>query len=320
MEKIKREAVNSIAQRKRYNCLGEFRRNKVLYLMTLPAIILVFIFSYIPMFGIVMAFKDNKSAAGYFSGNWVGFQNFEFFFRSNDAARITFNTVFLNALFIISVLVVSLSLALLLNELSKRWLVKTYQSVMFFPYFLSWVIIGFLTFAFLSVDNGFINKILIALGREPVYWYSNPNYWPFILTIVNLLKNAGYYCIIYYAGITGIDQDLYEAASIDGASRFRRMISITIPSIMPLISVMVLLQIGKIFYADFGLFYYVPRETGVLFPRTDVIDTYAFRALRVLGNTGMSAAIGLFQSFVGFVLVLVSNLITKKINSDNALF
>ena len=314
------EVANRPSVKRNSTFLKEIVKNRVLYLMTMPALVIVFIFNYIPMFGITMAFKDCKTANGYFAGDWIGFSNFEFFFRSNDAARVTYNTISLNTIFIITVLIGSLTLALLLNELHHRTMAKVYQSIMFFPYFLSWVIIGFLTYAFLSVDNGFINKILQAMGKEPIYWYSDPKYWPAILTIVNLLKNAGYYSVVYYAGITGIDGTLYEAASIDGASRVRRIFSITLPMLKPLISVMVLLQIGRIFYADFGLFYYVPRESGVLFPKTDVIDTYTFRALRTLGNTGMSAAVGLFQSVVGFILVLVSNGITKKINVEYALF
>lgn len=288
--------------------------------MTLPGLLLVIIFSYIPMLGITVAFRDGRTVSGYFTGKWVGLDNFKFFFASQDAARITFNTVSMNFLFIITGTVGAVICALLLNELKNRTMVKIYQTIMFMPYFLSWVVIGFVSFAFLSVDNGYINSILTKLGMQPVDWYGNPNYWPVILTVVNLIKGLGYNAVVYFAGIIGIDQSLYEAAEIDGANKLRQIVHITLPLLTPLISVLVLLSIGKIFYADFGLFYYIPRETGVLFPKTDVIDTYVYRALRQLGNTGMSAAIALFQSIVGFVLVLASNLIAKKINPDNALF
>lgn len=307
---------------KKNGLIKEIKTKKPLYLMMIPGLLLILVFAYIPMLGITTAFKDGNTVRGYFSGDWVGFGNFEFFFKSQDAARITGNTLTMNALFILSITCGSIIFAVLLSELKKENArqIKLYQSVMMVPYFLSWVVMGFITFAFLSVDSGFINKVLIALGFSPVNWYSDPGYWPPILVIVNFIKNIGYNTVVYYAGIVGIDETYYEAAKIDGANRFKQMIYITLPSIAPLISVMVLLSIGKIFYADFGLFYYIPRETGVLFPKTDVIDTYVFRALKTMGNIGMSAAIGLFQSVVGFVLVLGSNLLAKKINPDNALF
>lgn len=305
---------------KKNGFIHEIKKNKMLYLMMIPGLLLVLIFSYIPMAGITVAFRDGRTVSGYFTGDWVGFDNFKFFFASQDAVRITFNTVNMNFWFILTGTVGAVLCALLLNELKKRMLVKVYQTIMFMPYFLSWVIMGFVSFAFLSVDNGYINSVLTGMGLEPVDWYGNPDYWPTILVIVNLLKGLGYNTVVYFAGITGIDQSLYEAAEIDGANKFRQIVHITLPLLTPLISVLVLLSIGKIFYADFGLFYYIPRETGVLFSKTDVIDTYVYRALRQLGNTGMSAAIGLFQSAVGFVLVLASNLIVKKRNPDNALF
>jgi putative aldouronate transport system permease protein len=288
--------------------------------MTLPALALVLIFNYIPIFGIFMAFKQGKNSHELFGGRWVGLDNFKFFFESQDAARITVNTISMNAMFIIATLVFAVLLALLLNEIRSRRTVKMYQSIMMLPYFLSWVIVGFLTYAFLNVDYGLVNNILLGLKMQPINWYAEPDRWPTILVIVNTIKSAGYYSVIYYAGIMGISEDLYEAAKIDGANRIQQMTKITIPLITPLICIMTLLQVGKIFYADFGLFYYLPRETGVLFKTTDVIDTYAYRALRVLGNTGMSAAIGLFQSVVGFILVISSNFIVKKINPENSLF
>lgn len=306
--------------RKKESFFREITKNKILYLMCLPAILAVIIFNYVPMVGIIMAFKDSRVARGYFSGKWIGLENFKFFLESQDFFKIVFNTLYMNFLLIFSTLVVSVALALLLNEIRSKRMIKTVQSAMFLPYFLSWVVVGFLVYAFLSTENGFVNQVLAFFGLETKMWYNDTKYWRIILVIVNLIKNAGYYTFIYYAAITGIDETVYEAAEIDGASKIRKMVSITIPLIMPMISIMVLLQIGKMFYADFGLFYYVPRNSGVLYPVTDVIDTYSFRALRVLGNIGMSSAVGFFQSVMGFILVLTSNLIVKKINPDNSLF
>jgi len=300
--------------------INELKKNKALYTMMIPGILLIIIFSYIPMIGITVAFKDGNTVDGYFSGDWIGLENFKFFFASRDAFRVTFNTVYMNALFIITSTVGALICALLLNELKSRRMVKIYQTIMFMPYFLSWVIMGYVSYAFLSVDSGFINGILTSLGLEKVEWYSNPDYWPTILVIMNLIKGLGYGTVVYFAGITGIDDSLYESAQIDGAGKLRQMVSITLPLLSPLICVQVLLSIGRIFNADFGLFYYIPRETGVLFPKTDVISTYTYRALRTLGNTGMSAAVGLFQSVMGLIMVLLSNMAVKKINSENALF
>lgn len=300
--------------------IGELAKNKALYLMMIPGLLLVIIFSYIPMLGITVAFRDGRTVSGYFTGKWVGFDNFKFFFASQDAATITFNTVYMNFWFMVTGTVGAIICALLLNELKSRRLVKTYQTIMFMPYFLSWVIMGFVSYAFLSVDSGYINSTLKMLGMKPVEWYGNPDYWPPILIIVNLIKNMGYNTVVYFAAILGIDESLYEAAEIDGANKLRKIIHITLPLLTPLISILTLLQIGRIFNADFGLFYYIPRETGILFPKTDVINTYVYRALRKLGDVGMSSAIGLFQSVVGFVLVLASNYAAKKINPDNALF
>lgn len=300
--------------------LHEIKKNKALYLMMILPLIFIFIFNYIPMLGITVAFRDGRTVNGFFSGEWVGLSNFKFFFKSQDAARVTFNTVFMNTIFILTGTFVSVVFALLLNELNNRKFVKLYQTVIFLPYFLSWVIMGYISYAFLSVDNGFINKALESLGLQSVQWYSNPDYWPWILMIVNLIKSVGYTTVVYYSAIVGIDKSLYESAEIDGAGKIKQMIHITVPLIRPMVMVMVLLAIGKIFHADFGMFYYIPRETGVLFPRTDVIDTYVYRSLRVLGNSGMSAAVGLFQSILGLIMVLGSNLIVKKYDSDSALF
>lgn len=293
--------------------------NKELLFLGLPGILLIFIFAYLPMIGIVIAFKDFNYAKGLWGSDWVGFKNFEFFFTSQDAFRVTRNTLLLNIDFIIIGLISSVAFALMLYELSRR-ATKVYQTVMFFPYFLSWVVVGYIVFALLNMELGGVNTLLKELGFEPIQWYAKPKYWPVILTLAYLWKNVGYYSIIFYTGLMGLDSSYYEAAAIDGASKLQQIRKITIPLLMPLIIMMVLLQIGRIFYADFGMFYFLPKDSGVLYPVTDVIDTYVFRSLRVVGDLGMASAAGLYQSVVGFILVMVSNKIVKKINEENAIF
>lgn len=291
-----------------------------LCLMALPAVALIFVINYIPMAGMLIAFKDINLTQGFWKSDWVGFDNFKFLFSTKDAARITFNTVFMNILFIGVGLVISVAFALMLNEIRSRKAVKVLQTTYFFPYFVSWVVAGFVVYAFLNVQYGMVNSGLQNLGLEGLNWYSEPKYWRVILVLVYLWKFTGYYSIIYYAGIMSIDTQYYEAAAIDGAGKFTMVRKITLPLLAPLIITMLLLQLGKIFYSDFGLFYFIPNDTGALYPTTDVIDTYVFRSFRVLGNIGMSAAAGFYQSCVGFVLVFASNWFIKKVSPDNTLF
>ncbi len=297
-----------------------FKKSYQLSLMSLPAIMLFIIFNYIPMFGIVLAFKKLKFNLGFLKSPWVGLENFKFFFNSQDAWVITRNTIGLNALFIIAGLIVSITFAILLNEITKKVFVKTYQTAMFFPYFLSWVVVGYMLYAILNDRLGILNNVLQSLGAQPVSWYSNPSYWPVILLIVYLWKNVGYLSIIYYAGIMGIDNALIEAAIVDGANKLQVIKSIILPMLLPIITVMTLLQIGRIFYADFGMFYYLPNDVGALYPTTQVIDTYVYRALRVTGQVGMATAAGFFQAVVGLFMVLTCNFIVKKSNDENAIF
>lgn len=296
-----------------------FKKNSELFLISLPAIVAFFFVAYLPMSGLIIAFKNYSYDKGIWGSPWAGLNNFKFFFTSQDALRVTRNTLLLNGAFILLGLALAVVLAILLNEVSKR-AVKVYQTVLFIPYFLSWVVVGYLTYGFLNRDMGVVNSLIKLLGMKPVDWYSDPKYWTAILIIAYLWKNAGYLAIIFYTGILGIETTYYEAASIDGASKFRQAWHITIPSIRPLIIMMLILSIGKIFYSDFGLFYFIPRDIGTLYPTTDVIDTYVYRSLRVLGDLGMASAAGFYQSIVGFVLVLVSNLIVRKTSPENALF
>ncbi len=297
-----------------------FKDNLEFILLGLPGILLKLVFSYIPMIGIIIAFKNYRYDKGILGSDWVGFRNFRFFFESQDAWRVARNTLGMNILFIISGLVVGVSLALLLFEIKKRIAVKTYQTIMILPQFLSWVVVGYMTYALLNPNMGLINQIMRFVGLQPISWYSEPKVWPLLLVIVSQWKVAGMSCIMYYAALMGIDNEYYEAAEIDGANKFQMTWYISIPFLVPMMIILSILAIGNIFRADFGLFYNIPRDIGLLYSTTDVVDTYIFRALRTIGDVGMSAAVGLFQSIVGFVLIIVTNAIVKKIEPDHALF
>ena len=297
----------------------ELNRHKALLLISLPALIFVFVFSYLPMFGVVIAFKDFNYAKGIWGSDWIGLKNFEFFFTSQDAFRVTRNTILLNAAFIVIGLLASLVVGLLLAELGRR-AVRFFQTILFFPYFLSWVVVGYLAYILLNPTYGTVNKLLEWINVEPVDWYSDPKYWPVILILTYLWKNVGYTAIIFYTGLMSIDQSYYEAASIDGASRFQQMLRVSLPLLVPMVLLLFMLNVGKIFYSDFGLFYFVPRDVGTLYPVTDVIDTYVYRSLRVVGDLGMASAAGLYQSVVGLALVLVTNGLVKKFKRESAMF
>lgn len=288
--------------------------------MAAPAVILLFVFSYVPIAGLIVAFKDYRYDKGFLGSEWIGLKNFEFFFRSNDAWKVLRNTIGLNLLFIFVTLVISVTVALMINEVRSRGMIKAVQTIMFFPYFMSWVVVGYLLYAYLHHDYGILNQILTFFGLKKISWYARSVYWPVILTFMYAWKTAGYYSVIYYAGIMGIDDTYYEAAALDGASRFQMVYKITLPMIRSLIIVMVLLQVGRIMYADFGLFYNLTRDMGALYSTTDVLDTYIYRALRVTGDIGIGSAVGCFQAIVGFLLVMGSNLIVRRIDPDSALF
>ncbi|GAA3409957.1 ABC transporter permease [Paenibacillus hodogayensis] len=293
----------------------------ILVLMTLPGLLYFLINNYLPMFGIVIAFKNVNFAKGIWGSEWIGFKNFEYLFKTKDAYIITRNTLLYNLAFIILNTAIAIALAILLNEIRKRVLSRAYQTILLLPHLISMVIVGYLALAFLDVEKGFMNKTLLPLfGLEPVSWYSETKYWPWILTIVHAWKGVGHLCVIYLAAIIGIDQEYYEAAKIDGANRLQQIRMITIPLIAPVITILTLLAIGRIFYSDFGLFFQVPLNTGALMPVTNTIDTYVYRALINMGDIGMSSAAGLYQALVGFVLVLASNAVVRTFNKDHALF
>lgn len=298
---------------------GHFRRNRDLFILSLPALVLTFIFNYLPLGGLVVAFKKFRFDLGLFGSKWNGLDNFRFFFVSDNAWRITRNTVLYNAGFIILTMVFALLFALLLNEVSGR-AVKVYQTALFLPYFLSWVVVGYIVLAFLEQERGLFGQLWTQFGWKPINWYQEAGRWPYILNAVNLWKTVGFSTLVYYAGIIGISPAYYEAARIDGASKLQMARRITLPLLAPLIIVLFIVAVGGMFRADFGLFYFIPNNSSFLYSTTDVIDTYVFRALRTIGDVGMSAAVGFYQSVVGFILVMLTNAVIKRINADNALW
>jgi putative aldouronate transport system permease protein len=300
---------------------GSRRRDLTLLLMGAPALLALLIFNYLPMAGIILAFKNYDTYDGVLHSPWVGLQNFHFLFSNGDALRVTRNTVMMNALFIAANLVLSIGLALLLNEVRDRapWLSKIYQSAMFLPFVLSYVVITNFALTFLNADTGIVNHLLRHFGASGIDWYNAPNWWPLVLTVVEVWKSVGFWVIVYLAGIISISPEYYEAASIDGASRWQQIRQITLPLLVPLIVINVLLSMSHIFNADFGLFFQVTQNSTTLYPTTDVIDTYVYRSLTSMGDVGMAAAAGLYQSFVGFVLVVTANWLVRRRGSD-ALF
>lgn len=291
-----------------------------LYIMALPGLLYLFINNYMPLPGLVLAFKKYNAKKGIFGSANVGFKNFKYLFATKDAFVITRNTILYNVVFIIVNTVLAVFVAILLAEMTSK-LKKTYQIIILLSFMISMVIVSYLVFGFLSNDNGFLNNtILKALGKEPVQWYMQKQYWPFILVFVNAWKVIGYNCIIYLSTILGIDRSIYESASIDGAGKWTQIAKITIPLLKPTIIMMTLLAVGRIFYSDFGLFYQVPQNQGALFSVTNTIDTYVYRGLLELGDMSMASAAGLYQSVVGFICILAANLIVRKLDPESALF
>lgn len=300
---------------------GRWKKFLPVYLMMLPGLVYLFINNYMPMAGLVVAFKQVNFSTGIWESPWVGLKNFEFLFTTDEAAVITRNTILYNLAFIVIGIVLGIFLAILITEVADKTLKKLYQSAILVPFLMSIVIVSYIVYAFLGAEHGLVNNsILPLLGKEPVSWYTQPKYWPFILVFVHTWKGIGYGCLIYISTINGIDKSLYEAASLDGAGLWKKIRHVTLPCLKGTVITLTLLNIGKIFYADFGLFYQVPMNSGQLYDTTNVIDTYVYRALLQLGNSGMAAAAGFYQSVVGFILVMISNLIVRKTSAENALF
>lgn len=309
---------------------GGFAKKKktlVLLSMTLPGAIWLILLRYVPMLGIVIAFKDYKiySKAPSLINNivhskWVGWKNFKFLFASSDSWNMVKNTLGYNALFIVLGLVIAVSFAIMLNEITNKFVAKTYQTLMFFPYFLSWVVASYFVLAFLDPTRGLFTSIQKEMGVTVTNWYNDTKPWPLILTIANLWKYVGYSTVLYLAAITGIDASQYEAASIDGASKWKQVMYVTLPHIKPMIIILFIMNVGRIFNADFGLFYNIPCNSGPLFPATQVIDTYVYRALIATNNVGMSSAAGLAQNIIGFFCIIGANSIVRKVDEESSLF
>ena len=295
-------------------------KNLQLWMLCIIPLLQIFIFAYIPMGGLVIAFKDYNYSKGIFGSDWVGFDNFSVFLKSADFIRTTWNTLYMNFLFIIFGTVAALLVAILLFSIKSRNATKVYQTTMIMPYFLSWVVVSYMAYAILHPSYGVLNGILESFGLEKVDWYSKPEAWPAILTVCYIWKHVGMDSIIYYAALMGVDSSLYEAADLDGANAVQKTFYVTLPTISGLIIIMTILKIGGIMRADFGLFYQISRDAGALYSKTDVIDTYIFRTMRVIGDMGLSSAVGFMQSVVGCILVIVTNGIVSKIDSEKSLF
>lgn len=322
MNSIKKKRDKSIVKvaRKSHKPWYKDKDHIQLSLMSFIPALLVFIFSYIPIFGIIIAFKNYRYDLGIFGSQWVGLKNFEAFVKSDSFSKLIVNTVGNNMLFIIFGTITAVLVALLLFEIVSRRTTKIIQTIVILPNFVSWVLVSYLVYIFLAPDSGVLNKILNTFGISMVDWYATPSVWPVILTIVFVWKHFGMDSIMYYAALMGIDQSIIEAAEIDGANKIQRTWHIVIPSILPLMIILVIMKIGNIFRADFGLFYNVTRNVGLLYETTDVFDTYIFRMVREIGDMGLSSAAGLIQSVVGFIVVIIANKLSKKIDPNYGLF
>ena len=295
------------------------KNNLTLLLLALPGMAFVLLFNYAPMGGIIIAFKKYMPRIGLFESPWVGLDNFKFFFTSQDAVRTIRNTVLYSLDFLLVDLIVGVGMALLLYHIRSQKTLKVYHTIILIPRFMSMVIISFIVYAILSPAYGIANQIITALGGEAVNWYSEAFRWPYILNIVYIWKIAGSGCLYYYAALVGIDEGLFEAAAIDGANTWQKCWHIAIPSLIPIMTMMTILGIGGLFSGDMGLFYNVPQDQGILYPATDIINTYTYRAL-LGGSLEKSAAVNLFQSVIGLILVVSANAITKKVSPENSIF
>lgn len=289
------------------------------WIMCALPLFLIILFCYVPMGGIIIAFKDYRYSDGIFGSKWNGLDNFKLFFNSDEFLKIASNTLIMNGTFIVVGIIAAVTLAILLYDVRSRNLTKIFQTVLITPNFISWVIVAYMVYGFLNPRMGILNTFLNNFGIESIDWYSKPGAWPYILTIANVWKNVGMDSIIYYATLMEIDASLFEAADIDGANKLQKIRAITLPTLVPLITMLTILKIGGIFGGDFGLFYQVTRDVGALYETTDIMSTWIFRTMRS-GSMGISAAAGLLQSVVGMVLVILTNTIVKKIDSDMSLF
>lgn len=318
----------ALGQRKKHASAKTTNRKKNFALLTmlLPGTIWLLLLRYLPMFGVIMAFLDYRIPtkkmpfpSNLLHSKWVGLENFRFLFTSESSQMIR-NTLGYNVVWILLGLVISVTFAIMMSELTKKFCAKLYQTAMFFPYFLSWVVVAYFLFAFLDPTNGMIVRAQLASGGAATDWYNSPQYWPAILTICNVWKNTGYSTVLYLSAITGIDQSQYEAAAVDGATKWQQIRHVTLPHLKPMIIILLIMNAGKIFNSDFGLFWSVPMNSPTLFPATQVVDTYVYRAYKSTNNVGMSTAAGLLQNLIGFICIMTANTIVRKLDAENGLF
>lgn len=305
---------------KKKSIFRDIMKNPVSYLMLLPAVIYSLVFGYCTIPYMVIAFQKYSYKKGITGSDWVGLKNFEFFFKSNDAVRVIANTIKLNLLFITFTTVCAVALAIMVNEVRQKRFKKVVQSCYLLPYFLSWVIVSYILNAMIGNKYGIVNQVLQTLGAGKINFYVQPKYWTLILVVLKVWKDLGMQMVIYLAAITGFDEGLYEAASIDGAGRWQMCRYITIPMLMPTVVMLTIMAVGKVFYGDFGMIYAIVGDNGILYDATDVIDTFVFRTMRTIGSPSQAMAISLFQACMGFICVWGTNYIAKKKFSEGALF
>lgn len=300
--------------------LYEFKKNKALFAMLIPATAIIIIFAYLPMSGLVLAFKNYRFDLGVFGSEWNGIENFRYLFSSGTGLLITKNTILYNLVNLITSQILAIVIAIFVSEINKKLFKKVSQSLIFLPYFISWVIVGTFVYAIFNYETGLLNNMITSAGGEAINVYSMPGIWPIIICCFNAWKWCGYNSVIYIAAITGVDAEIYEAASVDGATIAQRIKNITLPSIFPTVITMLLLNVGRILRGDFEMFYQIVGNNGQLYNATDVIDTYVFRSLLQSSNLGMSAAASFYQSLLCFIIIMIVNTVVKHVNEDYALF
>lgn len=312
--------IKNAQLKKRMKSGGIRGDNAQLLFLTLPGVIFTIIFAYLPMFGVIIAFKDFNPNLGIFKSSWVGFENFKFFFQSNDFLRLMRNTVGYSLWFLFVENFCAIVLAILFYNVTSKWKLKYYQTTAILPSFMSIILIAYIVYLFLNPTSGILNKVIVMFGGKKLSYYSEPKYWPVILTVVQIWKGVGMNCLLYYATMIGIDETLFEAAKIDGAGKWKQIQNVIMPGISALLCLNLIRGVGGLIGGDFGLFYQIPRNIGALYSTTDVINTYVFRALQTGNNFGRTAAVGLFSSVIGVILIVIANSVVKKIDEEKSMF
>jgi len=312
-------APKVVKPKKKFKPLSDLKRSLPYLLLAMPGLITLIVYRLVPLFGLILPFKEYRPVDGFFKSKWVGFENFEFLFGNKDVIVATQNTIFYNFVGIITGIIFGVGIALLLYELSNKF-VKIYQTILYLPHFVSFVVVAFMMKGLLDLEYGIFNNVREYFAFEPINWYAEPKYWYWIIPLLSIWKGLGNGALMYYAALIGISPELYESARIDGAGKLQQVWHISIPMIKNVVIVLFILNIGKIMHADLSLYYNVPLNQGVLYEATDVLDTYVLRSLKVLGEVGMSSAAALYQAVVGFILVIISNTVAKKVDPESGMF